>query len=341
MLRLSLSFTGVTSSERLETRWSTTLGRQVLQRVLQDLRTEGGLSLPAILEELEGTAEVRDGLDLRFVPLVGQQLDEVNLYAVDLSGANLGRCRLTKSDVRDALLIGANLEGADLRGAYLSNTDLTGANLRGAMLDGAMLDGATLVSANLTGASCRDAFFSGAMLDGADLRQAVLTAADFSEASCRGLTVSAGALEKATVPPPDRASIVVEAARPPARATQAVVRKSPLSQGMRRPGEAPRSPAGAAPPGVQRATGAHRAPGGAPMSPRHNGPGPVGPAATQSAGPRLSSRQTSGLHRRPVNGGAERDWDLALARLIPMRRAVSRITIWVDGEEQVLYESER
>ncbi|MCO5167697.1 MAG: pentapeptide repeat-containing protein [Planctomycetes bacterium] len=322
----------MTSSERLETRWSTPVGRQVLQRVLQDLRNEGGLSLPAILEELEGTSEVRDGLDLRFVPLVGQQLDEVNLYAVDLTGANLGRSRLQKADVRDALLTGANLEGADLRGAYLSNTDLTGANLRGALLDGAMLDGATLTNANLTGASCRDTFLSGASLDGADLRQAVLTAADFSGATCRGMTVSAGALDRATVQPPDRAGIVVESARPPARVSQQV-RRAPLSQAVRRPGEgAPRPPAG--PGAAPRVTGQHRAsPAARPNGPLPNGPLPGGPS-------RFTARQPSGPHARPVHGGAERDWDLALARLIPMRRAVSRISVWVDGEEQVLYESD-
>ncbi len=336
MQPLSLSSRAVTSSERLETRWSTPLGRQVLQRVLQDLRTEGGLSLPAILEELEGTSEVRDGLDLRFVPLVGQQLDEVNLYAVDLTGANLGRCRLQKCDVRDALLTGASLEGADLRGAYLSNSDLTGANLRGALLDGAMLDGANLTNASLTGASCRDAFFSGATLDGVDLRQAVLTAADLSDTSCRGMVVSAGALERATVQPPDRGGITVEAARPPARPTQAAVRKSPLSQGLRRPVDGPRTTGGMTAP--NRVTGTHRAPVTGPMPRNH---GAVAPASGQAA--RLAGRQPSAAHPRPagaVNGGAERDWDLALARLIPMRRAVSRITIWVDGEEQVLYESD-
>lgn len=329
----------MSSSDRLETRWSTPIGRQVLQRVLQDLRTEGGLSLPAILAELEGTSEVRDGLDLRFVPLVGQQLDEVNLYAVDLTGANLGRCRLQKADVRDALLTGANLEGADLRGAYLSNSDLTGANLRGALLDGAMLDGANLTNANLTGASCRDAFFSGTTLDGADLRQAVLTAADFTDASCRGMVVSAGALERATVQPPDRASVIVEAARPPTRPGQAAtMRKSPLSQALRRPGEAPRT-AGMAQP---RVTGPHRATMAGPpltgQAPRPNG----GMPTTSGQAPRLTARPSAGHPRPagPVNGGAERDWDLALARLIPMRRAVSRITIWVDGEEQVLYESD-
>ena len=43
---------------------------------------------------------------------------------------------------------------------------------------------------------------------------------------------------------------------------------------------------------------------------------------------------------RPTGNGAVplRDWDQAIAKLIPLRRAVSRITIVVDGEEQVLFE---
>jgi uncharacterized protein YjbI with pentapeptide repeats len=340
MRAMSLSFRLVSPPERLETRWSTPTGRQVLQRVLQDLRAEGGLNLPAILEDLDGTNEVRDGLDLRFVPMIGQQLDEVNLYAVDLTGANLGRCRMQKADVRDALLTGANLEGADLRGAYLSNTDLSGSNLRGAMLDGAMLDGANLSNANLTGASCRDAFFSGANLDGADLRQAVLTAADFTEVSCRGLTVSAGALDRATVQPADRGGIIVEAARPPARPTQAMTRKNPLSNANRRPdgttGPAPR-PAGGPPTTTNAPPRATMAQPGRPPATTMRSNGPA--AAPQAQ--RTMRQPAQGANARPVNGGAERDWDLALARLIPMRRAVSRITICVDGEEQVLYESER
>ena len=68
--------------EQLETRWVTAQGRAVLQRVLADLHDEGSLNLPAILSELEGTAEVANGLDLRYAPLEGVQLDEVNLYEV-------------------------------------------------------------------------------------------------------------------------------------------------------------------------------------------------------------------------------------------------------------------
>jgi hypothetical protein len=44
----------------------------------------------------------------------------------------------------------------------------------------------------------------------------------------------------------------------------------------------------------------------------------------------------------PQNGSGDsaiRDWDLAMARLFPLRRKVTRITIVVDGQEEVLFES--
>jgi hypothetical protein len=153
------------------------------------------------------------------------------------------------------------------------------------------------------------------------------------------MTVSVGALEKATVLPADRSGIIVEAARPPARTAAQTIRKNPLSQQLRRPGEAPRPtqamplPGSGPMPQPGRVSGAMPRPG---AQTSRNGPAP----APSGQAPRLATRQTSASHSRPMNGGAERDWDLALARLIPMRRAVSRITIWVDGEEQVLFESE-
>ena len=45
--------------------------------------------------------------------------------------------------------------------------------------------------------------------------------------------------------------------------------------------------------------------------------------------------------RGPSRNGAEpplRDWDQAMAKLFPLRRSVSRITIVVDGQERVLFE---
>jgi hypothetical protein len=294
----------VSSSDRLIERWSSPEGRAVLQRVLQDLhnRPASGMNMPAILEPLEGTEEVEDGLDLRFVLLEGQQLSEVNLYGVDLTGASLAGSIMQRTDARDAMLAGANLEGVDLRGSYLSNADLTGATLKGANLDEAMLDGATLTGANLEGASCRGTYFHGASLDGADLRQADVRQADLGEVSCRGATVLQGALDQVAVPPPELVHLVVETPapkpppqRPPQRGRPARGGKtarrvgSRATMGMRRPGPRPRRPA---------------------------------PTAMGLVSPEPPAR----------------DWDQALVRLIPMRRQVGRITIEVDGEEIVLYE---
>ena len=349
----------VTPSERLIERWATPEGRLVLEEVLRDLHQEGGLNMPAILERLEYTAEVRDGLDLRFAPLEGQQLDEVNLYAVDLTGATLGGSSMHKADVRDALLPGANLEGVDLRGAYLSGSDLTGANLKGAVLDGAMLDGATLTGANLFGASCQDTYFAAAVLDGADLRQANLAQADLSGTSCKGTTVSGGALERVAIPPEDRGALVVEALPPP-RVTRSLTprglqRPAPgpggpglgpgLSRGLTtrpasppRPAEAvpPRRPAVAAAPlpaasgraTVRRHTGGFRRPAPVP-APARDGVGPASGATPRQPEPQPPPRANGTTH----------DWDQAMARLFPLRRSVTRISIWVDGQEQVLYET--
>jgi uncharacterized protein YjbI with pentapeptide repeats len=223
--------------EQLETRWVTAAGRDILQQVIADLQEEGGLNLPAILSALEGAEEVADGLDLRYAPLEGEQLDEVNLYAVDLTGAFLNGARLQKADIRDANLEGALLEGVDLRGSYLSNSQLEGALLKGANLSGAMLDGANLTGANLLGANCLDTYFAGATLDGADLRQANLNQADFTESGCRGTVVTQGAMDRVAAPPLDPGGLVVEAP-PRARLTR---RPGGGSGAMRRPPSGARS----------------------------------------------------------------------------------------------------
>lgn len=320
-----VSYAGVRApTERLIERWSTPAGRRTLQRVLEDLHADAGLNMPALLDELAHTEEVEDGLDLRFAPLESQQLDELNLYACDLTGAMLSGSSMQRTDVRDALLAGANLEGVDLRGAYLSSTDLTGANLKGARLDEAMLDGANLSGASLLGASCQGAFLSGAVLDGADLRRANLGRADLGDTSCRGATVSAGALERCAVPPPDRASIVVESLPP--RGPRG---RPPSGRARRGPPAADVPGLGPGPSGARRrpASGGRGRPSGSQARPRGG----------SGRGPRPAGRPGARPARASTNG-ALRDWDLALARLLPMRGSVHRITIWVDGEERVLFE---
>jgi hypothetical protein len=290
--------------EQLETRWVTPLGRDILARVVADLHEEGGLNLPAILSELEGSDEIEDGLDLRYAPLEGEHLDEVNLYAVSLTGAFLSGSRMQKVDLRDATLDGVIFEGADLRGAYLSNCDLGGALLKGANLSGAMLDSTNLAGANLVGSTCIETYFSGSNLDGADLRGANLNQADFSETATQGTAFNAGALDRAAAPPPDISSCVIDPGQ--ARGRQTGRRRPPGNSGgggRRRPDRA-------------RATMPLRQPG-------------------RSGAPNAVSQRGG----RPPNGaGPLRDWDLALAKLFPLRGQVSRITIIVDGREQVLFE---
>lgn len=277
--------------------------------MIADLHEEGGLNLPTILADLEGADEVPDGLDLRYAPLDGEQLDEVNLYAVNLTGGFLSGTRMQKADLRDARLEGATLEGADLRGAYLSNCDLAGALLKGANLSGAMLDGANLAGANMTGSTCIDAYFAGATLDGADLRQSNLSQADFTNVSCRGLAVSQGTLERLSVPPSDRSTVVIEPSPSRAHSRAGLTRRR----------------------GAQQSGGRRRPNGG---DPRSRATMPLRrPASGRSE---VQPRQNFGRS----NGGAPlRDWDLALSKLLPLRRQVTRITIVIDGEEQVLFES--
>ena len=67
-----------------------------------------------------------------------------DLYAADLSGANLSGADLSGANLAGADLSGANLAGADLTAAKLVDANLAGANLDSARLAGALwLDGST------------------------------------------------------------------------------------------------------------------------------------------------------------------------------------------------------
>lgn len=84
----------------------------------------------------------------------GAKLDRSSFQESDLSGANFARASLIQATFRDANLAGAsfsyaNLAGADLRGANLSNASFISANLRGANLCGANLTGARITQQQL------------------------------------------------------------------------------------------------------------------------------------------------------------------------------------------------
>jgi len=94
------------------------------------------------LEEL-----LRDG-----VPLVGVDVSDAFLRAVDLNGANLLRANFRSTDIRDGSFVGSQLVSADLTSANMRNADLHKADLHNANLEDADLFGADLRQADLTGA---------------------------------------------------------------------------------------------------------------------------------------------------------------------------------------------
>ncbi|WP_338038443.1 serine/threonine-protein kinase [Neosynechococcus sphagnicola] len=100
-----------------------------------------------------------------------QDLREINLQKVDLSGAIFHEAALSNANLQGSNLFNANLGRANLNGtvlrnaslvkAYCSHADFQGADLRGANLTNAYLSnanlrGANLCGANLTGAKVTD-----------------------------------------------------------------------------------------------------------------------------------------------------------------------------------------
>jgi uncharacterized protein YjbI with pentapeptide repeats len=158
-------------------------------------------------------------LDLRGIPLRGQNLenivipfallDEADLFKVNLTGANLSFVRargvsLHEAILEKAILIAAHLEGADLSMARLNGADLSRARLDGADLGWAELSGATLVSASLENAvlekvQAERADFSGAALISADFSLARCSGAKFEGANFRGARFVTVHLEKANL----------------------------------------------------------------------------------------------------------------------------------------------
>jgi len=123
-----------------------------------------------------------------------EELENLDLSDIDLSGASMKRTALIGTNLSGARLAGvdltrANLEGADLSGAILTGANLSDARLRGAKLAGcdltdATLDGALFTRADLTdikaaGAKGKGTSFNGARLDRADFEAAVFEGTEF------------------------------------------------------------------------------------------------------------------------------------------------------------------
>jgi serine/threonine protein kinase, bacterial len=86
-------------------------------------------------------------MDLTGAMFHGANLTKVNMTGATLSGVDFGRTSLVRANLRDAIMARAYLSNADLQEA-----DLRGADLRGAYLLNANLRGTNLCGANLTGA---------------------------------------------------------------------------------------------------------------------------------------------------------------------------------------------
>ena len=106
-----------------------------------------------------GRIEALRELNADHQPLVGLDASGAFLQDVQLSGANLVRCKLEAADLRDSHFAGAemtfanlrssNFRGGDLQRAHLKNADLEDADMVGASLAGADLSGANLNNADL------------------------------------------------------------------------------------------------------------------------------------------------------------------------------------------------
>ncbi len=110
-----------------------------------------------------GRIDAMQQLNQDGVSLVGiQASDNAFLFGIRLPGAQLDRCDMDSSDLRDSVfdrasLTFCNLQSANFRAASLVNTDLTDADLSDSDLTGTNLSHANLARADLSRADLRNA----------------------------------------------------------------------------------------------------------------------------------------------------------------------------------------
>ena len=142
--------------------------------------------------------------------LHGADLGYANLKNADLTHANLGYAKLLKADLTNANLTGADLTGADLTGAKLisENSEARKKNienknkdsfitLEGAILIGANLSEVDLKNANLMKANLSDAYICSSELNDANLSKAVLRNACLTDADLTGADLTGADLRDA------------------------------------------------------------------------------------------------------------------------------------------------
>lgn len=104
-------------------------------------------------------------------PLVGLDAPGAFLQGVQLPGANLLRCNLEATDLRDSHLASADLEFANLKSANFRSGDLHLAHLQYSDLEDADLVGANMAGADLSHANLEDSDLRNIDLSGAIWRE--------------------------------------------------------------------------------------------------------------------------------------------------------------------------
>ena len=99
----------------------------------------------------KGERLIAEGLDLRDVALLPNDLSECALGSVDLSGMDL-----SGFDLYAAHLVNCNFQGTDLSNAKLVKTTLDGSNFRDANFNGVDLRRASLIDTDLRGVDLAD-----------------------------------------------------------------------------------------------------------------------------------------------------------------------------------------
>ena len=105
----------------------------------------------------QGERLIAEGLDLRDVSLLPEDLSECALGSVDFSGMNL-----SGFDLYAAHLVNCNFQGADLSNANLLKATLDGSIFKDANLRGADLRRASLVDTDLRGVDLDEVIASSA-----------------------------------------------------------------------------------------------------------------------------------------------------------------------------------
>jgi uncharacterized protein YjbI with pentapeptide repeats len=152
-------------------------------------------------------------------PSIRPDLIELKITYDNLIKANFSNAKLTRADLKGAILIEADFRMADLSYSKLHNTDLSGADLSGANLYNskicsANMNGAKLIKANLVKSDLDGSALNGSNLSGADAQMATfrgsnLIMVNLSETKLVGVNLSGAILNNSILSNTDLSQAIV------------------------------------------------------------------------------------------------------------------------------------